>query len=117
MNLDERMANLNNKLNDRLSGNNNCSNCNSHTESMVMFCPECGNKVEEGSNFCPHCGHNFNDTLSTTENTNRVFEEEMYSSHKGGDENKGIIMTDTFLLAKKYGVKRQDVQNIVYFLF
>lgn len=113
MNLEERMANLNNRLNDRLNGNNSTTNCNLHTESFVMFCPECGNKVEEGSNFCPHCGHNFNDTLSTTENTNRVFEEEMYSSHNGGDEKTGIILTDTSQLAKKYGVNRQDAQKTV----
>ena len=113
MNLEERMASLNNKLNDRLNGNNSTTNCNLHTESFVMFCPECGNKLEEESNFCPHCGHNFNDTMSTASNTDRVFEEEKYSYHNGGEENKGIIMTDTVLLAKKYGVSRYDVQKTV----
>lgn len=113
MNLDERMASLSNKLNDRLNGNNSDTNCNSYTESLIMFCPECGNKVEEECNFCPHCGHNFNDAMSGVENTDTEIEEEKYSFNNGNDRNKGIIMTDTVLLAKKYGVGRSDVQKIV----
>lgn len=109
MNLDERMASLSNKLNDRLNGNNSDTNCNSYTESLIMFCPECGNKVEEECNFCPHCGHNFNDAMSGVENTDTEIEE----FNNGNDRNKGIIMTDTVLLAKKYGVGRFDVQKIV----
>lgn len=113
MSLDERMASLSNKLNDRLNGNNSDTNCNSYTESLIMFCPECGNKVEEECNFCPHCGHNFNDAMSGVENTDTEIEEEKYSFNNGNDRNKGIIMTDTVLLAKKYGVGRSDVQKIV----
>lgn len=109
MNLDERMASLSNKLNDRLNGNNSDTNCNSYTESLIMFCPECGNKVEEECNFCPYCGHNFNDAMSGVENTDTEIEE----FNNGNDRNKGIIMTDTVLLAKKYGVGRFDVQKIV----
>jgi hypothetical protein len=109
MNLDERMASLSNKLNDRLNGNNSDTNCNSYTESLIMFCPECGNKVEEECNFCPHCGHNFSDAMSGVENTDTEIEE----FNNGNDRNKGIIMTDTVLLAKKYGVGRFDVQKIV----
>lgn len=113
MNLDERMASLSNKLNDRLNGNNSDTNCNSYTESLIMFCPECGNKVEDECNFCPQCGHNFNDAMSGVENTDTEIEEEKYSFNNGNDRNKGIIMTDTVLLAKKYGVGRSDVQKIV----
>lgn len=113
MNLDQRMASLNNKLSDRLNGNTSTTDCNSYTESLMMFCPECGNKVEEESNFCSHCGYSFNAEMSGAETTDRVLEEEKYSFNNGGDGDKGIIMTDTLLLARKYGVNRYDVQKIV----
>ena len=125
MNLDERMESLKNKLNNRLSGNNSYTSslntsvtapgttgCNSQTETLIMFCPECGNKVEKESNFCPNCGYNFNDAMNAAEML-RPSKEEKYSSHNGCDSNAGIIMTDTFLLANKYGVDRYDVLKIV----
>lgn len=126
MNIDERMASLRNKLNDRLNGNNSdtnsfdtartaptTTNYNSQVEPLMMFCPECGNRVEEDSNFCPHCGYNFNDEMSAAETTNIVLNEEHYSNKSGGDRDKGIIMTDTYELAKKYGTDRNNVLKVL----
>ena len=125
MNLDERMASLKNKLNDRLSGN--ISNTNSfniggtgvnitnqvaNEEEQMMFCPECGNKVAEGSNFCPNCGYNFNGGTSAAE-TPALFEEEEYDSTSAGAEDEGVIMTDTRLLAIKYNTDRDTILYII----
>mgnify|MGYP002518866020 CR=1 FL=1 len=84
-----------------------------HQKPLMMFCPECGNRVEEDSNFCPHCGYNFNDEMSAAETTNIVLNEEHYSNKSGGDRDKGIIMTDTYELAKKYGTDRNNVLKVL----
>lgn len=125
MNLDERMASLKNKLNDRLSGN--ISNTNSfniggtgvnitnqaaNEEEQMMFCPECGNKVAEGSNFCPNCGYSFNGGTSAAE-TPALFEEEEYDNTSAGAEDEGVIMTDTRLLAIKYNTDRDTILYII----
>ena len=66
MNIDERMASLKNKLDDRLNGNKSYTNSfNTNTvnidsatnkEELMMFCPECGSKIPAESKFCSECG-------------------------------------------------------------
>lgn len=54
------------------------------------FCSECGTRILAGSKFCPECG-----TPVRNED----------DSHKVVD---GIIMTDTSVLARKYGIAREE---------
>ncbi|MBO5865091.1 MAG: hypothetical protein J6Q73_03465, partial [Bacteroidaceae bacterium] len=79
MNLDERMASLQNKLNDKLNKLNgydtsaaasfNTGNYSTPQQAMPQaaapsseqdfsFCPECGKRIAADSCFCPECGHN-----------------------------------------------------------
>lgn len=125
MNLDERMASLQNKLNDKLNRLNgygvaaapsyNASGASipqqttpqpaetsaSSCTQDYSFCPECGNKIPADSCFCPECGHNI---------AGETFGKAVVG---GGAENEGVIMTDTRLLALKYNTDRECVKNVI----
>ena len=125
MNLDERMASLQNKLNDKLNKLNgygatttpsyNADNYSAPQQAMPQqaaqdtasyaqdfsFCPECGKRIPADSRFCPECGHNISGESCSK------------ATVGGGDENEGIIMTDTRLLANKYNTDRDSVKEII----
>lgn len=122
MNLDERMASLQNKLNDKLNrlngyGTSAVASFNAGSASTPQqttpqpaaqsceegysFCPECGKRIAADSCFCPECGHNI---------AGESFSKAVVG---GGDENEGVIMTDTRLLALKYHTDRDTVKDII----
>lgn len=127
MNLDERMASLQNKLNDKLNRLNgygvaaapsyNAGGAGASQTAMPQqagpgvtscvqgdsFCPECGNKIPSDSLFCPECGHNIAGGNSCDKAVQAG----------GGAENEGVIMTDTRLLALKYRTDRECVKNVI----
>lgn len=123
MNIDERMASLKNKLDDRLNGNKSYTNSfttNTNTvnidsatnkEELMMFCPECGSKIPAESKFCSECGANISG--ESTNSLSQDFVTEEYKGKAGGCSEEGIIMTDTRLLAMKYNTDRETVQYII----
>ena len=73
------------------------------SEPMSKFCPECGMKVGADVNFCPSCGYRFNaDSPSIDEPT-----------IEDSSVQEGIVWTDTYELAKKYGITRDYVLDII----
>lgn len=71
-------------------------------QEQFQFCPECGTKVAGDVNFCPNCGC-------------RLSEDEEYSESDNDycPDNVGIIFTDTGVLARKYGVSTDDVDEVL----
>lgn len=116
MNLDERLMGLENKLNDRLN-KVNAYDTSSATPQQTMqqqavqetgsytqdfsFCPECGKRIPADSRFCPECGHNISG------------ESPVKAAVGSGNEDEGIIMTDTRELAKKYNTDKNSVKEII----
>lgn len=111
MNLDERIASLRNRLDDRLNSitengvivsDTETSNTDSNNDrGHNSYCPNCGNPIPEDANFCPECGYNikaeyFKDNSTTYANN-----------------GEGIIMTDTRLLAQKYKTSKEEIKSIV----
>lgn len=80
----------------------NESNNNEGEQEDFQFCPECGTKVAGDVNFCPNCGC-------------RLSEDEEYSESDNDycPDNVGIIFTDTGVLARKYGVSTDDVDEVL----
>jgi hypothetical protein len=105
MNIDEYLNNLQSNLDSQLSqfgvGDQQPL---STTEKEGNFCPECGTKVEAEANFCPNCGFCFNED----ENDNAAA-----NVYGESSENEGIIWTDTAILAKKYDISREEVQDLL----
>ncbi len=99
MNIDEYLNNIQSDLDKQLSrfdvGTLQTSN---KEKEEGKFCPECGTKVETGANFCPNCGFCFNEVPVVNDES---------------DENEGIIWTDTAILAKKYDISREEVQDLL----
>ena len=127
MDIDERMASLQNKLNNRLKNinDNNGISFGSFPQmpfqefnhpiqstfapsnstpcaSPASFCPDCGKPVPADAKFCPECG-----SCLDLENC-----EEVYSAG-GGEDGVGIIMTDTRLLALKYKTNSAEIKGII----
>lgn len=125
MNIDERMASLQNKLNDRLKNMKQSHGFSFEQVSLMpvqeinplqdtpvqsggqcaapaFYCPECGKPVPAAAKFCPECG-----CCLDLENC-----EENYSAG-GGEDGVGIIMTDTRLLAKKYNTNSAGIKAII----
>ena len=132
MNLEERMASLQNKLNDKLNRLNGYEvatapsyNADStltpqqttpqpaaqSCEEGYSFCPECGSKIPAESKFCSECGANISG--ESTNSLSQDFVTEEYKGKAGGCSEEGIIMTDTRLLAIKYNTDRETVQYII----
>ena len=113
MNIDDYLNNLQSDLDSRLSRLGGgltpesplttSSNGEGRGEKTgTKFCPECGTKVDAEANFCPNCGFRFNED----ENDNEVINGE-------SNENEGILWTDTAILAKKYGISRKEVHDLL----
>ena len=124
MNYDEKMASLQARLNDRLkqlSGGNRSALTSMGADEATMtqatntkdewdlqefsFCPECGKRIPADANFCPECGQALND-------------ERGYAADDDGnsERNEGgemILFTDTRELAVKYGVRRDEVLDLL----
>lgn len=84
------------------------------SESAEMsFCPECGSRIDADSNFCPFCGTCLTEGVDPVEGT-AVSEMgvEDNSDEDAETSREGILFTDTYILAKKYGIDRQDVIDI-----
>lgn len=65
-----------------------------------MYCPECGYKIEEqDALFCPECGMKVYEGLEQVGKTAHV--KSLY----------GIILTNVFLLARKFNVSENDVRS------
>ena len=65
-----------------------------------MYCPECGYKIEEqDALFCPECGMKVYEELEQVGKTAHV--KSLY----------GIILTNVFLLARKFNVSENDVRS------
>lgn len=62
-----------------------------------IFCPECGTRLPADSRFCSNCGTK----IATSDDAHDADESENYFD--------GIIMTDTRILAIKYGEDRDDI--------
>lgn len=107
MNLDERIASLRNKLDDRLNSINRNGTDIYATETATTdsynkpYCPDCGNLVPKNANFCPECGCRIK--------TEYHKENSCIDANNG----EGIILTDTRLLAKKYRTNKEEIMDIV----
>ena len=107
MNIDDYINNLQSDLDSQLSqfglngGQQNAAN-----EGEKKFCPECGTQVEVDANFCPSCGYNFNaETVAPDDST--------LGTQDNSNEQEGIVWTDTQVLAKKYGISRNAVLDVI----
>jgi len=106
MNIDEYINNLQSDLDSQLSqfGLNGGQQIAAN-EGEKKFCPECGTQVEADANFCPSCGYSFNaDSVSVS----------LPDVHPdNSSEQEGIVWTDTQVLAKKYGISRNAVLDVI----
>lgn len=107
MNIDEYINNLQSDIDNQLSqfglngGQQSAAN-----EGENKFCPECGTQVEADANFCPSCGFNFNVEAEVSDDSTN-------SSQDNSSEQEGIVWTDTKELAKKYGISRNAVLEVI----
>ena len=109
MNIDDYLNNLQSDLNSQLSQfGMNAGGQNTLDTGDKKFCPECGTQVEAGANFCPSCGYNFNE-----EDKDSVVLDEVPANWNDSSEQEGIVWTDTNELAKKYGVSRDAVIDVI----
>ena len=119
MNIDEILNNLQSDLDDQLSRfgvDSGQGTAHQGASGDKKFCPECGTQVEADANFCPSCGYNFNadeqsnaDSDASADNNDAAFNPYWNDSR----EDEGIIWTDTKELAKKYGVSRDEVVQLL----
>lgn len=113
MNIDEYLNNLQSSLDSHLSrfgvGPQPSESGPAEPEDK-KFCPECGTQVEADANFCPNCGYNFygdeDDAPATSGNG-------APAGWNDSDESEGIIWTDTKILADKYDVDRDVIEDIL----
>ena len=99
MNIDEYLNNIQSDLDKQLSRFDvGILQTSDKEKEEGKFCPECGMKVETGANFCPNCGFCFNEVPAVNDESS---------------ENEGIIWTDTAILAKKYDISREEVQDLL----
>ena len=106
MNIDEYINNLQSDLDSQLSqfGLNGGQQIAAN-EGEKKFCPECGTQVDVDANFCPSCGYNFNaETVAPDDST---------GTQDNSSEQEGVIWTDTQVLAKKYGISRNAVLDVI----
>ena len=104
MNIDEYLDNLQSDIDSQLSQFGlNGGQQNASSEDEKKFCPECGTQVEADANFCPSCGYNFNAEA----------EDSARGTQDNSNEQEGIIWTDTKELAKKYGISRYAVLDVI----
>ena len=104
MNIDDYLNNLQSNLDNQLSQFGlNGEQGTAVSEDEKKFCPECGMQVEADANFCPACGYNFNAEARAIVNGNP----------DNSSEQEGIIWTDTQVLAEKYDVSREQVNDLL----
>ena len=119
MTIDEYLNDLQSSLDRHLSrfgmgeqSSNRDNNPNNPEERK--FCPECGTQVEADANFCPNCGYNFNADDQDDSSQASAAGDTVPAGWNDSDENEGILWTDTVLLAEKYGVDREDIEDILF---
>ena len=113
MDVDEYLSGLQSELDNQLSslgldGQQSASSQSSQDvdeQKEFQFCPECGSRVEADVNFCPNCGSRLGE--------NEDAEDGDEASDVNCAENVGIIFTDTGILASKYGVSIEDVDEML----
>ena len=115
MDIDEYLSDLQSELDNQLeslglggqqsTGNlfgQNETNNNEGEQDDFQFCPECGTKVAADVNFCPNCG------CRLVEEDASCDEDDDFCSN-----SVGIIFTDTGILAKKYGITIDYVEEVL----
>lgn len=109
MNIEDYLNNLQSDLDNQLSQfglNSGLQNTSGYDEKK--FCPECGMQVNSDANFCPSCGYNF-----SVEEQEAVDSDNVAANWNDSCEQEGIVWTDTKELAKKYGITRDAVLDII----
>lgn len=119
MNIDEYLSDLQSSLDSHLSrfgrGEQSTSSDNKPDEPAdIKFCPECGTQVEADANFCPNCGCSFNADEQDDSSQASAAGDTVPAGWNESDENEGILWTDTMVLAEKYLVDREDIEDILF---
>ena len=80
-----------------------------------MFCPECGSRIDdESALFCPECGTKVRDEVpSATEVSGEPSAASKDDFATRGDRAYGLILTNIALLASKWRVKKEEVENLI----
>ena len=117
INIDDYLNSIQQDLDNRLSrfglNGQQTGEANEPAEpEEVKFCPECGTRMEADANFCPNCGYNFNAEDEGEPNPS-VQSNGAPTGWDDSDENVGIIWTNSSILAEKYGVDEEEIDDIL----
>lgn len=73
-----------------------------------MYCPECGHKIDDpGVRFCPECG---TEITADTRQEEPAEEKRLRTDRIAGN---GIILTNSYALARKFGCTEKAVCNLI----